>query len=174
MHSYAAFFRTAAVICSELKCAVFSNLKLMLFCRANWTPLTISGSSGTMANTVTPMKYCRTTGGIPAQQHTMRIKKNLKIWNKQSLNTWEMEEWVRMGSMFSVQRSAQHVISTVATISTARALQRDQCTTWWPAGDKWHLSSGAISAILWGCRSWSFCAYWPCTWPPWPSLIWIS
>lgn len=60
--------------------------------------------------------------------------KNLR--HKQSLQTWEMEEWVRMGSMFSVQRSAQHVISTVATISTARALQRDQCTTWWPAGDK--------------------------------------
>lgn len=48
-------------------------------------------------------------------------------------NTWEMEEWVRKGLMFSVQRSAQQAISTVATISTPRALHRDQWTTWWPA-----------------------------------------
>lgn len=32
--------------------------------------------------------------------------------------------------MFSVLRSAQQAINTVAAISTARALQRDQCTTW--------------------------------------------
>lgn len=31
----------------------------MLFWRANWIPLTISGISGTMATSVTPMKYCR-------------------------------------------------------------------------------------------------------------------
>lgn len=36
-----------------------AHLKLRLFCRANWMPLTISGSSGTIASTVTPMKYCR-------------------------------------------------------------------------------------------------------------------
>lgn len=36
-----------------------THLKLRLFCRANWMPLTISGSSGTIASTVTPMKYCR-------------------------------------------------------------------------------------------------------------------
>lgn len=35
------------------------NLKLMLFWSANWMPLTISGISGTMARTVTPIKYWR-------------------------------------------------------------------------------------------------------------------
>lgn len=34
--------------------------------------------------------------------------------------------------MFSVLRSAQQAIKTVAAISTARALHRDQWTTWWP------------------------------------------
>lgn len=40
-------------------CAWSPHLRLMLFCSANWIPLTISGSSGTMANSVTPMKYCK-------------------------------------------------------------------------------------------------------------------
>lgn len=40
-----------------------------------------------------------------------------------------MYEWVSMGSMFSVLRSAQQAINTVAAISTARALHRDQWTT---------------------------------------------
>lgn len=35
-------------------------LRLMLFCTANWIPLTISGSSGTIANSVTPIKYWNT------------------------------------------------------------------------------------------------------------------
>lgn len=41
-------------------------------------------------------------------------------------------EYDRKGSMFSVLRSAQQAIKTVAAISTARALHRDQWTTWWP------------------------------------------
>lgn len=38
----------------------------MLFWRANWMPLTISGISGTIARTVTPMKYCGEKKTLPS------------------------------------------------------------------------------------------------------------
>lgn len=115
---------------------MYLNLRLMLFCSANWIPLTISGSSGTMASTVTLMKYCTKYKKNTLRQtiHRNSIFFYVLIWSYQKrtsgvLNTWEMVEWVSMGSMFSVLRSAQQAINTVAIISTARALHRDQCTT---------------------------------------------
>jgi hypothetical protein len=44
---------------TQYQSLIVAYLRLMLFCRANWIPLKISGISGTIANTVTPMKYCR-------------------------------------------------------------------------------------------------------------------
>ena len=192
-----------------------------------------------------------------------------------------MDESISKGSMFSVLRSAQQAINTVATTSTPRALQRDQATWWWPPGNRrtvslWCLPfmtyltvDKALSALtciqsslnqgFWGplrhmlksfdmhrhnfashaqtgqhsrqqavrasflqpkdymcaththththtpaATTWLVltmlalihelsarsrpvvtspvgrnalvpaCAYWPCAWPPWPSLIWIS
>lgn len=120
-------------------CSVY--LRLMLFCTANWIPLTISGSSGIIANSVTPIKYWNT------QTHTGEIEAKLRfqicLWTffiykkKNTSGTCEMEELFSRGWMFSVRRSAQHAIKTVATISTARALHRDQWTTWWLAETQW-------------------------------------
>lgn len=121
-----------------------SNLRLILFCSANWIPFTISGSSGTMANTVTPIKYWKTRKGISAPEntpsqnndHASGLAAYNARWRPCIRSTWEMEEWVRIGSMFSVQRSAQQAMSAVATINTARAFQRDQCTTGWLTDDR--------------------------------------
>lgn len=48
--------------------------------------------------------------------------------------TWEMLGWFRMGWMFSVTRSAQADVSTVAMIRMTKDLHLDQWTTapWWP------------------------------------------
>ena len=105
----------------------------MLFWRANWIPFTISGISGTMARTVTPMKYCRRREKRwYDQRKTTRSK--LTACAQKHVLTWETLGWFSMGWMCSVARSAQADVSTVAMMRMTRDLHRDQWTTapWGP------------------------------------------
>lgn len=82
-------------------CAWSPHLRLMLFCSANRIPLTISGSSGTMANSVTPRKYCkrkktwRSSAYNPQRAVSWKCSPGFKtqriIPTRAILHTWEME-----------------------------------------------------------------------------------
>lgn len=102
----------------------------MLFWSANWIPLTISGISGTIARTVTPIKYWR----IKCADVSMTEGNNQLETAQKLVLTWEMLGWFSMGWMFSVTRSAQADVSTVAMIRMTKDLHLDQWTTapWWP------------------------------------------
>lgn len=91
----------------------------MLFWSANWMPFTISGISGTMARTVTPMKYWRSKCERTLLQETKQRKRSSE-GHVRLRGGWRVLRWVACPDLRDVGLVQQGLDVLRDKISTSR------------------------------------------------------